>query len=292
MNTKKTMQKTLEEKVDACMMLLRSVVAEQNRWKPVLEWQLKKASQRSRQEKCRGTKNNAAMVRREHTIQNNPRHALHWSLFEIGGTNPRVGEGMMTFLKNKLGAGDPTSWFRMMAALDAKRAVVFLVSLYNSSFWVPWVTPSSACKMKMFLGWVDKDEKQIARHTFPVIGDIVMKDEPPVGQWTDKACNKFCGAAIWKVYGVIWAFLKQQMPKIDSDDPDLEQFHSLVHLMCSFSDYKPDGKVEWDPTMLNGLDRSDATRIYRLVAPRLKILKTAFLEGLTCDINTFFNNSV
>ena len=92
MNTKKTMQKTLEEKVDACMMLLRSVVAEQNRWKPVLEWQLNKASQRSRQEKCRGKKNDADMVRREHTIQNNPQHALHHGLFDIGGTNPRVGE--------------------------------------------------------------------------------------------------------------------------------------------------------------------------------------------------------
>ena len=284
------MQKTLEEKVDTCLMLLRSVVAEQNRWKPVLEWQLNKASQRSRQEKCRGKKNDADMVRREHTIQNNPQHALHHGLFDIGGTNPRVGEGMLTFLKNNLGAGDPTSWFRMMAALDPKQAVVFLVCLYNSSFWVPWVTPSSACKMKMFLGWVDKDDRQIARHAFPVIGDIVMKDEPPVGQWTDKACNKFCGAAIWKVYGVIWAFLRQQMPKIDPDDPDLEQFNSLMQLMCSFSDYKPDDKVEWDPTMLNGLDRSDATRIYRLVAPRLKILKNAFLEGITCDINTFFTN--
>ena len=285
------MQKTLEEKVDTCLMLLRSVVAEQNRWKPVLEWQLNKASQRSRQEKCRGKKHSADMVRREHTLQNDPRHALHRGLFEIGGSNPRVGEGMLTFLKNKLGAGaSPTSWFRMMAALDPKQAVVFLVCLYNSSFWVPWVTPSSACKMRMFLGWVDKDGKQVARHAFPVIGDIVMKDEPPAGQWTDKACNKFCGAAIWKVYGVIWAFLRQQMPKLDPDDPDLEQFNSLVQLMCSFSDYKPDGKVEWDPTMLNGCLRSDATRIYRLVAPRLKILKHAFLEGIACDIDSFFTD--
>ena len=284
------MKKTLEEKVDTCLMLLRSVVAEQNRWKPVLEWQLNKASQRSRQEKCRGKKNNADMVRRKHTIQNNPQHALHHGLFDIGGTNPRVGEGMLSFLKNKLGEGDPTSWFRMMAALDPKQAVVFLVCLYNSSFWVPWVTPSSACKMKMFTNWVDKDDKQVARHAFPVIGDIVMKDEPPVGQWTDKACTKFCDAAIWKVYGVIFLFLRQQMPKIDPDDPDLEQFNSLVQLMSSFSDYAPDGKVEWDPTMLNQIDRSDATRLYRLVAPRLKILKNAFLEGITCDINTFFTD--
>lgn len=281
----------MEEKIDTCMLMLRSIIAEQNRMKSVHDWQLNKASQRSRQEKCRGTKTDATLVRRDYTNQNNPRHALHYRLADIGGCNPRVGDGMMTFLRNKLEGGDPTSWFRMMAALDAKKAIVFLVSLYNSSFWVPWVGPSSASKMKIFVGWVEKDGKQIARHMFPVTGDIVMKDEPPLGQWSDTACNKFCGAAIWKVYGVIWAFLKQQMSKIDFEyDPDLERFNSLAQLMCCFSDYKPDGKVEWDPTMLNGLDRDDATRIYRLVAPRLKVLKVAFLEGISCDINIFFND--
>ena len=64
---------------------------------------------------------------------------------------------------------DPQAWIRTQAGLQPRKTVAYLVSLYNGSYWVPWIQQYGDGKMKLFSGW---DEESNPTFTFAAKGDV------------------------------------------------------------------------------------------------------------------------
>ena len=49
--------------------------------------------------------------------------------------------------------------------------------------------------------------------------------------------------------------------------------------------------LEWEPMKLCTWNRRDALMAYGIVTPRLKILRSAFEEGIVTNVETFFRSA-
>ena len=266
----------VERKVDECLRILRTKLI------PMFESWSRRESQRERQTKCRDKKVTVLMARREFTTENNPNHSLTNDLCVMMGCRPPVRLSMLDRLET-LVSTQPDNWFRFLASDHPRRAIVFLVSLYNDCSWVPWIKQSGNT-MKVFRDWKTEYEPKKACFSYPASGEVLMKVNPPK-EWTDTACITFCEAWIWKVYAVIYGFVDDLLGDIDED---LAEFKKLLDVSCALSGYVVYKDLEWDPINLCQWDRSDALKAYRLVAPRLKILREAFEKGIATNVETFF----
>ena len=267
---------------------LQELLVSKRRLRPVHEWWLKQHNDRSRQSLTRVKKRDLAAQRvvehRERTRQNDARHSLTRSIESVGGPSPtgRVREGMCVRLGRY--TMDPQSWIRTQAGLQPRKTIAYLVSLYNGSYWVPWVQQYGDGKMKLFSGW--DEEMGNPTFTFAAKGDVVVKTSPPA-KWEAGSIIKFSDAHMWKVFAVVFAFLSEVDP--DLDGPDFEEFRGYVDVMSQFSSYRIFGTgddTEWAPTYLATWEPAKALRAFRKVAPRVAVLRTAFLEGISTSFDS------
>ena len=276
-------QRVIDRNLNECLFILRSKLI------PVFESSSRRESQCKRTAKCRAKKRDKLRDRREFTTENNPLHSLTSDINVMMRCRPSLHDSMMDRLKLLVGkCSQPDNWFRMLAGEHPRRAVVFLVSLYNHCSWVPWVMPSGN-QFRIFVDWRPESEPKIARYRLMKSGQVLMKASPP-REWTDMACNGFCESWIWKVYTVIYKFVEELL-----DFSDLVEFKKLTDVMCDRSGYVVYKDYEWAPMHLADQDewnRMDALKAYGLVSPRLKILREAFVKGLTTNVETFFTEPV
>jgi len=239
----------------------------------VHDWWREQLASRDRQSRHRSRKAGqtaAAKQRlRECTVRNDARHSLLNSEATMMTARPRVGEAMAARLAQFV-ANVPT-WLRMQAALDPRQTLVVLFSLYNHSFWEPWAT-SSGNNMRVFRDWREDGKPSFA---FPPTGQVLPKCTPPQ-KWSDTAVVAFCESWFWKITTIVYRFVEDA---IDLQDPDLGEFKALMDVTCAFSGYVTHRDLEWDPVSLFNWDRADALKAYRLVAPRLRVLREAFEKG-------------
>ena len=267
---------------------VQELLVSKRRLRPVHEWWLKQHNDRSRQSLSRVKKRDLAVQRqlehRERTRQNDARHSLTRSIESVAGPSPagRVRDGMGVRLGRY--TMDPQSWIRTQAGLQPRKTIAYLVSLYNGSYWVPWIQQYGDGKMKLFSGW---DEESNPTFTFAAKGDVVVKTSPPA-KWEANSIIKFSDAHMWKVFAVVQAFLDDVDP--DLEGPDFAEFRSYVDVMSQFSSYKVFGTsddTEWAPTYLATWDDpAKALRAFRKVAPRVAVLRAAFLEGISTPFDS------
>jgi hypothetical protein len=279
----------MESKLDEVLELLRGVVAmncklvaTNRKLSKVHEWWLKQSSNRSRQQKCRVGKcvvlHEDERYRRSCTIKNNPLHGLMNSEATMVTAKPKMENAMMNRLSQFVNVDDIPDWFRMQAVLSPRNTFVLLFSLYNNCTWVPWVGVSGN-NMRVFREWKEDGKPCF---TYPAAGQVLPRINPP-NRWTDSAVVAFCESWFWKVCTIVFRFVDGI---VDVNDPELGEFKNLMDVTCSFSSYKVIKDLEWDPCLLYNWDRCDALKAYRKVAPRLKVLRTAFETGIVTSIES------
>ena len=281
-----TMQGTMEK----CLSMLCTLVETDTKMQGVYAWEREKASQRNRTSKCRGRKQDHIKEHRSITTKNQDMHAIcqnYNSMRTCTKHTPGVCKSMMRMLRHQLRKASgsdmpmkPTEWFKMQVQLQpAERIISFLVCLWNRSFWVPWCTHSGS-RVRLFTQWshrVTSGKNEWRARTREVSeGEVLMKVDPPQ-VWTDAACTKFCEAWIWKIYGLCYKFVDDEMPSFDWDDPAYSEFTRLAKLWSATSCYIVHKDFEWNVHQLVHIDRSFALSVYRRIADRLKILRSAFL---------------
>ena len=264
---------------------LQELLVSKRRLRPVHEWWLKQHNDRSRQSLTRVKKRDLAAQRvvehRERTRQNAARHSLTRTVESVGGPSPtgRVREGMCVRLGRY--TMDPQSWIRTQAGLQPRKTIAYLVSLYNGSYWVPWVQQYGDGKMKLFSGW--DEEMGNPTFTFAAKGDVVVKTSPPA-KWEAGSIIKFSDAHMWKVFAVVFAFLEEVDP--DLEGPDFEEFRGYVDVMSQFSCYEVLDGTDWAPTYLATWEPTKALRAFRKVSSRVAVLRAAFLEGISTPFDS------
>ena len=260
----------------------RELLKSNRKLRAVHAWWLKQESDRSRQTKHRTSKKGRAVdaeeERRAHTTENNPGHSLLNSVATISLTKPSVQTAMMSHMEHFVNS--PADWFRLEAALKPRRALVLLFSLYNSSFWAPWVTRCGNT-VKIFRDW--NGEKPTSK-ILPA-GQVLPKVNPP-HQWTDGSITTFCECWFWKVSVIIYRFVNDL---IDLEDEDVVEFRSYMDLCSQFSEYEVLANHFWAPEDLYTWKRPIALKAYRKVAPRLKVLRDSFEEGVQTAFGSMVN---
>ena len=262
---------------------VRELLKASRQLRGVREWWLKQESDRARQTKHRTSKKEHAIEeeedRRTRTTRNDPGHSLMNSVATISLTKPSLQAAMMSHMESF--SASPSNSFRMEAALNPRRALVLLFSLYNSSFWRPWVTRSGNT-VKVFRDWAGASAGAKATNKILPAGQVLPKVNPPC-QWTDSSITAFCECWFWKVTTVVYRFVNEL---IDLEDEDVTSFREYMDLCSQFSEYEVLSGHYWSPEDLYTWKRGIALKAYRKVCPRLKVLRSAFEEGITLDYGT------
>lgn len=273
--------------------VVRDLYEEQARLKPVHDRWIKQYADSERQTKCRAKKKTTSQEAKElhqrHTQKNNPCHSLVNDINVIMTAKPSVQSGMYAKLKTL--TDDPTKWLLGLAVYTPLKAVDALFSLYNSSFWVPWVSTSGESKMKVFRDWNEKkQDKAQCRHVPKT--DFLMKVKPTTSRdYTSYDADAFSHAWVWKALEIVYRFVTEDL-EINLQDESLADFNSYMQLMSGMSCYYPfksrEERGTWDPTRLKDMKLTDAAQMFRRVSPKLLMIRLHFLNGISSDLESFF----
>lgn len=288
------MQK-LEEKIDACMMMLRSIVAVQNRRKPVLEWELNKVSQRFRQKECRSRKAAEDEKRPENPVS----HCLHkdFNTFqtrrEFLYSEPTCWDTMMGFLQNELEC-DPVRWFVYKVRESARDALTFLFCLYNNSFQQKWIK-NSGPPYTVLRGWEAGVTPRCPDWRRDIQKSTVFPSKVPKGEWTLQSREAYSASWCWKVFAVVYNFLQEFILESEelenSEDEQICHFLKIIPVMSEFSAFEVLPDKFWDPVGIckdEDWSENDAKRACHFVAPQLAILTETFRKGFNKKITDYF----
>ena len=289
------MSQSLEEKIDTCMMLLRSIVAVHNRRKPVLEWELNKMSQRFRQRECRSRK----AAENDKRPANPESHCLHKDFNTSQNkraflySEPTGSDTMMHFLRTELALHNPVAWFVYKVRESARDALTFLFCLYNNCFQQKWIK-NSGPPYTIFRGW-ETGSPRTPDWRRDVTKSTVFPSKVPKGEWTLQSREAYSASWCWKVFAVVYNFLQDFILEAEefenSEDAQINHFLATITVMSEFSTFEVLPGKFWDPVGIcrkEDWSENDAKRACHLVAPQLAILTETFRKGINRDITQYF----